>query len=108
MGGWERDTSNNGNYIVQTAKDFGSCNSGSSYPKFAGSAKIVDISVGVATLSTGQQITFGDCTSGLSNIRPGAEIVVDGVVNVDKKTIQVYKVGPAILNWFIYLIWFIA
>jgi hypothetical protein len=97
LGGWEKDTSNTGNYIIETAKDFGSCNSASSYPRFAGSAKIVEIASGVATLSTGQQITFGDCTSGLTNIRPGAEIVVDGVVNVDRKTIQIYNVKPASL-----------
>lgn len=97
MGGWQKDTSDTGSYIVQTAKDFGSCNSGSSYPRFAGSAKIVDISVGIATLSTGQQITFGDCTSGLTNLRPGAEIVVDGIVNVDKKVIQVFNVKEASL-----------
>lgn len=95
LGGWQKDTSYTGNFIVQTAKDFGSCNAGSSYPRFAGSAKIVDISVGIATLSTGQQITFGDCTSGLNVIRPGAEIIVDGVVNVDKKVIQVFNVKEA-------------
>lgn len=97
LGGWEKDTSNTGNYIIETAKDFGSCNSASSYPRFAGSAKIVEIASGIATLSTGQQITFGDCTTGLTNIRPGAEIVVDGVVNVDRKTIQIYNVKPASL-----------
>ena len=94
LGGWQKDTSYTGNFIVQTAKDFGSCN-GSSYPRFAGSAKIVDISAGIATLSTGQQITFGDCTSGLNVIKPGAEIIVDGVVNTDKKVIQVFNVKEA-------------
>ena len=107
LGGWEKDTSYTGNFIVQTAKDFGSCNGGSSFPKFAGSAKIVDIQVGIATLSTGQKITFGDCTTGLSVLRPGAEIIVDGVVNVDKKEIQAYVLREASLwlDWFIYLIY---
>jgi hypothetical protein len=50
---------------------------------------------GYATLSTGQKITFGDCTSGLNYLHPGAEIVIDGVVNVDRQVIQAYVIGEA-------------
>ncbi len=71
LGGWQKDTSNNNNFIVEAAKDFGQCGS-TAYPRFAGSAKIVDIKTGVATLSTGQQITYGSCTQGLNTIKIGA------------------------------------
>lgn len=96
LGGWAKDTTSNNNYIIQAAKDFGECG-GSSYPKFAGVAKVVNIQAGVATLSTGQQVTFGDCTKGLTTLKAGADIVVDGVVNVDKKVIQAYTIKAASL-----------
>lgn len=57
----------------------------------------------MATLSTGQQITFGNCTSGLTNLKPGAEIIIDGVVNVNKKVIQAFAIKQASLWNFYYL-----
>lgn len=98
LGGWEMDNSYSGDFIVQAAADFGECN-GSTHPRFAGSAKIIDIKDGMATLSTGHKITFGKCTTGLSNLKPGAEIVVDGVVNVNKKIIQAYSIKEAVIAY---------
>lgn len=81
LGGWSVSTASSATYIVQTDKNFGSC-SNNVYPRFAGSAKITNVDIGTLTLSTGHQVVFGDCTSGLNYIQPGTEIIVDGVVNV--------------------------
>lgn len=71
LGGWSAPSSSSATYVVQTNKNFGSC-SNNALPRFAGSAKITNVDVGTLTLSTGHQVVFGDCTSGLKYIKPGS------------------------------------
>jgi len=46
-------------------------------------------------LSTGQQFTVGGCTQGTNFVRIGAEIVLNGVVDTDMKSIRAFVVGEA-------------
>jgi hypothetical protein len=83
-------------YVIQTNPNFGSCN-GTTLPRFAGSCQVTNVTTGSATLATGLSISFGDCTQGYKYLQPGSQVIVDGVINVDQKSIQAYSVKQATL-----------
>jgi hypothetical protein len=87
LGGFS-DVTNGGqqSFIVQTNNSFNTC-SGQNLPIFAATAKVVGASNGTCTLSSGQQVTLASCTSGLSNLALGADVVINGIVNTSSNVI---------------------
>jgi hypothetical protein len=93
LGGFSSVTSGGAStFIVSTNSQFSNCTS-KSYPIFSTSAKVVSASNGTCTLSSGQQIALGACTSGLTNLALGADVVVNGVVNTDQNVVQAYTIA---------------
>jgi hypothetical protein len=95
LGGWGYDNSSNNQKIV--ASNFGNCDA-YNYPRFAGSAKVVQVDGTKARLSTGHVIAYGSCTQGKDLIKIGNEVQIDGIINVSEKKIDAYNVKVTLLK----------